>query len=130
MVSCGNARAIRILSVADQRLQGCPGLPSKRRKHTDEQPGVHSINDRTKEESMHQEKDDAKHVDEARVADTSELSDAELEDAAGGVINHEEQYSLVKPQTTFDRSDILEPVNPTEMKLGDVLKKEGGGLLP
>ncbi len=70
---------------------------------------------------MHQEKDDAKQVDEARVADTSELSDAELEDAAGGVvINHEEQNSLDKPQTTFDMSDILEPVNP----------RNGGGLLP
>ena len=44
---------------------------------------------------MHQEKDDAKQLDKGRVTENTELDDAELEDAAGGVvINHEEQYSL------------------------------------
>ena len=65
---------------------------------------------------MHQEKDDAKQADAAR---DIELDDAELENAAGGVvINHEEQYSLLLEKEDFESEDL------NKMKLGDVLKKD------
>ena len=65
---------------------------------------------------MHQEKDDAKQADAAR---DIELDDAELENAAGGVvINHEEQYSFLLEKEDFESEDL------NKMKLGDVLKKD------
>ena len=74
---------------------------------------------------MHQEKDDEKRLDQAQVADVTELSDAELEDAAGRVvINHEEQrpkpYSLIAEDA--DIPEIHGPVGPSETKPGDTVR--------
>lgn len=72
---------------------------------------------------MHQGTGDAQQPDQGRSTDPSELSDAELEDAAGGVvINHEEQYSFKAKDLAVP--EIPDPVAPDKMKLGDVLKKE------